>query len=62
THSFYAKLLAVKRVTSNNLGGNKAGRPHKGCLLRCLSRVRRKSHARFLGGNGVERPLTYPIG
>jgi hypothetical protein len=39
THSFYAKLLAVKRVTSN-LRGNRAGRPHKGCFLRCLSRVR----------------------
>ena len=31
TRSFYAKLLAVKRVTSN-LGSDTAGPSHKGCL------------------------------
>ncbi len=39
----------------------KAGPPNKGCLLRCLSRVRRKSHIVVLRGDGVETPLTYPI-
>jgi len=64
SRSFYAKLLAVKRVTSNK--GKKtevtsAGAPHKGVLLKCLSRVRGNSHARFLGGKGAVTPPPYPV-
>ncbi len=31
------------------------------CPLECLSRLRGNFHARFLGGKGAERPLTYPV-
>jgi hypothetical protein len=29
--------------------------------LECPSRVMGNYHARFLGGKGAERPLTYPV-
>ena len=69
THSFHAKALAVKRVTSigstNEMESHNmriiAGQSHKGCLMECPSRVTRNCQARFKGGNGAATPLTYPV-
>lgn len=40
---------------------NSRGTPHRGVLLECLSRLMGNYHEWFLGGKGVERPLTYPV-
>ena len=37
------------------------GLSHKDSLLKCSSRMTGNCHVRFLGGNGAERPLTYPV-
>lgn len=34
---------------------------HRIALLKCFSRVTENCHARFLGGKGAEKPLTYPV-
>ena len=54
-------MTQLQAAPDSGLGDNTAGPPHKGCLLRCLSRMTGNCHVRFLGGKGAERPLTYPI-
>ena len=40
---------------------NTVGSPNKGRALKCLSRVRGNSHARFLRGNRGVSPVTYLV-
>ncbi len=58
THSFNAKLLAVKRVTTKWYNSWAA---QQGLSLKCLSRVKGNFHARFLGGDEPARALPYPV-
>ena len=56
THSFHAKALAVRRVTSNNrLLKQRLGRQHHDGLGECLSRVKGKLSSTVLRGAGLRK-------